>query len=182
VWQLEQNAARAGLFLEQRLQEVAAAAGDVGDLVEPREVVAPEDRGDLRVGVGRHRLVEDAGDVRVRRHVREEAFRDGLLDGRVTGSHRVLELAIGAPHDGYSHHANEGAHRLRMIRPKDLRRGGMSDPAILDLEDAMRREQADDAEEGVRVHADARGESVRPGRLRSKSIRDPDLRRYVQTA
>ena len=68
-----------------------------------------------------------------------------------------------------------------MIRPKDLGCGGMGDPAILDLEEAMRREPADDAEEGVRVHADARGESVRPGRLRSKSIRDPDLGRYVQT-
>ena len=73
VRQLEQDAARAGLLLEQRLQEVAAAAGDVGDLLEPREVVGPEDPGDLRVGLGRHRLVEDAGDVRVRRHVREEA-------------------------------------------------------------------------------------------------------------
>jgi hypothetical protein len=55
------------------------------------------------------------------------------------------------------------------------------DTAFLDLEDAMRREQADDAEEGVCIHADARGESVRPGRLRSKSIRDPDLGRHVQT-
>jgi hypothetical protein len=57
----------------------------------------------------------------------------------------------------------------------------MRDPAVLDLEDAMRREQTDDAEEGVRIHADARGESVRPGRLRSKRIRHPDLGRYVQT-
>ena len=57
----------------------------------------------------------------------------------------------------------------------------MGDLAILDLEDAMRREQTDDAEEGIRVHVDARGESLRPGRLRSKRIRDPDLGRYVQT-
>ena len=42
-----------------------------------------------------------------------------------------------------------------MIRPKNLGCGSMGDLAILDLEDAMRREQADDAEEGVRVHADA---------------------------
>ena len=89
-----------------------------------------QDGGDVIVGFGRHRRVEDGALVGMSVKVGNPSAGVQLGDAGLTGADRVVEVAQGVPAERRARHASEGAERLRVVRPQEARRFGVHPPAV----------------------------------------------------
>jgi hypothetical protein len=96
-------------------QQMAAAAADIRDGAGAAEVVRGEDASQLRVSLGRHRLVEDAVRFGVARQLTPRAGFEHVLAGRLSRANGVFDLADHRPHHREAEHPRHRAHRLRVI-------------------------------------------------------------------
>ena len=98
-----------------------AAAADVGNDVEPREVVGGHHAGDLGVRLRRHRLAENARLVWAVDEVREYPAGRHDFNRRPPGAQRVCEMLRRGEDDWQAHHPHESSQRPRMIGAEQAR-------------------------------------------------------------
>jgi hypothetical protein len=92
VGQVEEDPLSARRRIDNGSQEVSAAAANICDRVEAAEVVGAEDRGDVGVGLGRHRLPEDLRLGRATVEVGPDAARLNGLHGWCCGADGMFEV------------------------------------------------------------------------------------------
>jgi hypothetical protein len=88
--QLEQHLAGLGVTVEDGLQQVAVAAAHVADALVPGEVVRVLDCGDVIVGFGRHRRLEDGALAGVSVEAGDPSAWVQLGDPGLAGADRVV--------------------------------------------------------------------------------------------
>ena len=134
----------------------------------------------MAVGLGRHRLAEDAGLLRAVGEVVEHPGGRHLLDRRSAGAQRVLEEPIGPLVERQAEHPYERTQRLGMICAQQPRARRVRDHAVAGREHAVGREQAERALECLRV----RSGGLRQGRgclgRLAEHVGHPEVGHHVQ--
>jgi len=105
-------------------------AAHVADSPVPGEVVRVQDRGDIVVGFGRHRRLEDGALAGVSVKVSHPSAAVQPGDPGLAGTDRVVEMAQGVPAERRAGHAGEGTQGLLVVRPQQAGRRGMDLPAV----------------------------------------------------